>query len=134
MPASGFFEWKHEGARKIPFYIHLPDQPLFAIAGLYDEWHDPAGTLLATYTLITTEPNALLATVHNRMPVIVSQDREESWLNSEQLDAGQLKAILSPYPAEKMVMYPISSHVNTPSVDDDRVVRSAASLNSQYKQ
>ena len=45
VPASGFFEWKNDGGRKIPFYIHLPDEPLFAFAGLYDEWHDPAGPL-----------------------------------------------------------------------------------------
>ena len=134
IPASGFFEWKHEGTRKIPFYNHLPDQPLFAFAGLYDEWHDPAGTLLSTYTIITTESNSLMATVHNRMPVIVSQDREESWLSGEQPDVGQLKAMLAPYPAEKMVIYPVSSLVNTPSADDEQVIRPVVSLDGEYKQ
>ncbi|MFA5222265.1 MAG: SOS response-associated peptidase [Methanoregula sp.] len=134
VPASGFFEWKHEGTKKIPFYIHVNDQPLFAFAGLYDEWHDPKGIVLATYTIITTEPNALLATIHNRMPVIVSPDHEERWLNGEQPDTGQLKEMLAPYPAEKMAMHPVSPLVNTPSTDDERVIRPVASLNSQYTQ
>ena len=134
VPASGFFEWKNEKARKIPFYMHLKDQPLFAFAGLYDEWHDPTGILLATYTIITTEPNALMATVHNRMPVIISPEHEEVWLAGEQPDARQLKEMLAPYPAEKMTIHPVSPLVNTPSTDDERVVRPVASLNSQYTQ
>jgi putative SOS response-associated peptidase YedK len=132
VPASGFFEWKHEGAGKHPFYLYLKDQPLFAFAGLYDEWHDPAGTLLATYTIITTDPNALLAMVHNRMPVIVSPDYEEQWLAGGPLDAGQLREILAPYPAEQMAMHPISPLVNTPTSDDERVIRPVVSLGGEY--
>jgi putative SOS response-associated peptidase YedK len=132
VPASGFFEWKHEGAKKHPFYIQVNDQPLFAFAGLYDEWHDPAGPLLATYTIITTEPNALLATVHHRMPAILSPDHEDEWLTGEQPDSGQLKELLAPYPAEKMAMHPVSPLVNMPSADDERVVQPVASLNGQY--
>jgi putative SOS response-associated peptidase YedK len=123
VPASGFFEWKHEGAKKIPFYIRVNDQPLFAFAGLYDEWHDPAGTVPATYAIITTEPNALLVPVHHRMPVILAQEHEEQWLSGEQPDAGQLREMLAPYPAEKMAMHPVSPLVNTPSADDERVIR-----------
>ncbi len=134
VPASGFFEWKHEGTKKIPFYIHVNGQPLFAFAGLYDEWHDPAGTLLATYTIITTEPNDLMATVHNRMPAIISPDYEEGWLTGEQPGAGQLKEMLAPYPAEKMAMYPVSPLVNTPSADDERVIRPVVSLDGEYTQ
>jgi len=134
IPASGFFEWKHEGTRKIPFYIHVNDHPVFAFAGLYDEWHDPAGTLLATYTIITTEPNPLMATVHNRMPVILAHDHEEPWLAGELQDAGQLKAMLASYPAEKMAMYPVSPLVNTPSANDERVIRPVVSLNGEYTQ
>ncbi|PKL58252.1 MAG: SOS response-associated peptidase, partial [Methanomicrobiales archaeon HGW-Methanomicrobiales-5] len=132
VPASGFFEWKHESAKKIPFYITVTDQPLFAFAGLYDEWHDPAGSVLATYTIITTEPNALLATVHNRMPVIISQVHEEQWLTGEQPDAGQLKEMLAPYPTEKMTMHPVSPLVNSPLADDERVIQPVASLYPEY--
>ena len=134
VPASGFFEWKNEGSGKHPFYLHLPDQPLFAFAGLYDEWYDPAGSVLATYTIITTEPNALLTPIHNRMPVILSQDHEEQWLAGSQPDAAQLKEMLAPYPAEKMAMHPVSPLVNTPSADGERVIRPVVSLNWPYTQ
>lgn len=128
VPASGFFEWKHEGARKHPFYLHLPDQPLFAFAGLYDEWHDPAGSVLATYTIITTGPNTLVATIHNRMPVILSQDHEEEWLAGGQPGAGLLKEMFLPYPAKKMAMHPVSPLVNTTSADDEQVIRPLSGL------
>ncbi|MHB8164960.1 MAG: SOS response-associated peptidase [Methanoregula sp.] len=134
VPASGFFEWKMEGAKKHPFYIQVTGQPLFAFAGLYDEWHDPAGTVLATYTIITTEPNTLMATVHNRMPAIVLQDHEEGWLAGGQLDTGKLREMLAPYPAEKMVLHPVSPLVNMPSSDDERVIQPVTSLNSKYTQ
>ena len=134
IPASGFFEWKHEGTRKHPFYMSVNDQSLFAFAGLNDEWLDPAGTLLATYTILTTEPNPLMATVHNRMPVILAQEHEERWLTGGPPDARQLKEMLAPYPAEKMAMHPVSPLVNTPSSDDERVVRPVVSLNRQFTQ
>ncbi len=83
VPASGYFEWKTEGHRKMPFYFSLPKSPLFAFAGLYDEWHDPDGKKIATYTIITTEPNAISAPIHNRMPVILSRENEVRWLSGE---------------------------------------------------
>ncbi len=132
IPASGFFEWKYEGAKKIPFYIQVNDQPLFAFAGLYDEWHDPAGTLLSTYTIITTDLNALMATVHSRMPAILAPDYEERCLTGGPLDTGQLRAMLAPYPAEKMSLSPVSSLVNTPTSDDGRVIRPVVSLDGEY--
>ena len=132
VPASGFFEWKKEGTKKIPFYISLPDQPIFAFAGLWDEWQDPAGTVLATYTIITTEPNTLVAGIHNRQPVILSQEHEERWLTGDQPAAGQLGEMTAAYPAGQMAVHPVSPLVNTPSNDDERVVRPVVSLNGQY--
>ncbi|MDO9325342.1 MAG: SOS response-associated peptidase [Methanoregula sp.] len=134
VPASGFFEWKHEGTRKQPFYLHLTDQPLFAFAGLYDVWHDPAGAIIVTYTIITTGPNALVTPIHNRMPVILSPDYEEQWLAGSQPDVGLLREMLAPYPAEQMAMHPVSPLVNTPSADDERVIRPVVSLDGEYTQ
>ena len=54
VPASGFFEWKHEDGRKVPFYIHVKDNPVFGFAGLYDVWKNLAGTTLRTYPIVTT--------------------------------------------------------------------------------
>ena len=123
VPASGFYEWKTEGKRKVPFYFHLPDQPLFAFAGLYDTWMGPEGVPFMTYTLITCEPNALLAEIHNRMPVILSEKNEERWLSRDQPARQDLPSILAPYPASAMAMVPISDLVNNPAVDDERLVQ-----------
>jgi len=128
VPASGFFEWKKEGKKKIPFYIHLPKIPLFAFAGLYDQWAGIHGNLIRTYTIITTAPNELVAKVHNRMPSILLPEHEDRWLSKTPLNAEALKEILAPFPAENMSMYPISSLVNTPDADDERIIRPLNSL------
>jgi putative SOS response-associated peptidase YedK len=130
VPASGFFEWKKEGGKRIPFYFHVPKAPLFAIAGLYDQWADPEGNLLFTYTIITTEPNELVAKIHDRMPSILLPGLEDRWLSQISLNTADLKEILAPFPAENMAMYPISSLVNSPDADDERIIRPVNTLSN----
>jgi putative SOS response-associated peptidase YedK len=131
VPASGFFEWKKEGSKRIPFYFHLQKAPLFAFAGLYDQWADHEGNLLFTYTIITTEPNERVAKIHNRMPAILLPGHEDRWLSKTPLDSGDLTEILAPFPAENMEKYPISSLVNTPDTDDERVIRPVNTLSNE---
>jgi putative SOS response-associated peptidase YedK len=131
VPASGFFEWKKEGTKKIPYYINLPESPLFAFAGLYDQWNDPEGNPLLTYTIITVEPSELVAKVHNRMPSILSGEHEDLWLSKTSLSARDLKEILTPYPAENLSMYPVSPLVNLPDTDDERVIQPIDSSDHQ---
>jgi putative SOS response-associated peptidase YedK len=128
VPASGFFEWKREGKRKVPFYFHLPENPLFAFAGLYDQWTGPDGNCLCTYTVITTEPNELAAKIHNRMPSVLLPGHEDRWLSKTLLNTGDLKELLAPFPAENMEVYPVSPLVNTPDADDERIIRPLNSL------
>jgi len=123
VPASGFFEWKKEGRRKVPFWFHLPESPLFAFAGLCDTWQGADGQPLSTYAIITCRPNALLAGVHDRMPVILSRENEQPWLSQDTLTPGELAGILAPYPASGMAKVTVSDLVNNPAVDDERVVR-----------
>ena len=112
VPASGFYEWKQTAAGKVPHYIRLKDEALFAFAGLYDRWTDQSGTELFSYTIITTEPNELMAGIHNRMPVILPREAEEAWLNPDETEAEQLLPLLRPYPAEAMEAVPVSRAVN----------------------
>lgn len=123
VPASGFYEWKKEKNHRVPFYFHLPQSPLFAFAGLYDAWQSPEGIPLLTYTIITCEPNDLVAEVHNRMPVILSRANEERWLSRTPPVPPELPSILAPYPASAMVMVPVSGLVNNPAIDDERLVQ-----------
>ena len=117
VPATGFYEWKRDGDRKAPYFIHLPDEPLFAFAGLYDTWRDPDGQTVKTYTILTTEPNALMAGIHNRMPVILRREDEDEWLDPTNTEAEHLLPLLRPYPSDAMAAYPVSRMVNSPQND-----------------
>jgi putative SOS response-associated peptidase YedK len=123
VPASGFYEWKKDGGKKVPFYFRLRDEPVFAFAGLYDIWHTPAGEGYAAYTIITTGPNDLVSPVHNRMPAILRREDEDRWVSGEALSAADLNGILAPYPAGGMEAYPVLPLVNNPANDDERLVR-----------
>ena len=109
VPASGFYEWKKEGTRKIPYYIRLSYSPLFAIAGLYDVWHDACNETHLTYTIITTRANEVVAPLHDRMPSILRREDENRWLAGDTLTPDEMQRILHSYPADKMDSYPVSS-------------------------
>jgi putative SOS response-associated peptidase YedK len=114
VPATGFFEWQKQGSRKTPFYIRLKDQSLFAFAGLYDVWRDREGQELKTYTIITTTANGVVAPIHDRMPVILKQADEATWLDPGLRDQAALQRLLAPYDAEQMEFFPVSTRVNDP--------------------
>ena len=101
VPANGFFEWKKENKKSIPFYYSLKDQPIFSFAGIYDEWMDPNGSELESYTIITTTPNDLIKKVHDRMPVILSINSEKKWLDFKSAEK-DLSPLLKPYPSALM--------------------------------
>jgi putative SOS response-associated peptidase YedK len=122
--ASGFYEWKKEGRSKVPFYVKLASGSPFAFAGLYESWKSPAGDEMKTCTIITTEPNDLMKSIHNRMPVILPGNREDQWLDTS-TQPGDAMALLAPYPAEDMVAYPVSSWVNSPQNNSPDCIRPA---------
>ncbi|EOS55565.1 MULTISPECIES: SOS response-associated peptidase [Paenibacillus] len=111
IPADGFYEWQQRAGGKQPYRIVMKDGSPFAFAGLYDIWTDPQGNKLATCTIITTEPNSLMAEIHNRMPVILQPAHEAEWLARDNTDTGSLLKLLQPYDAAKMRAYPVSSAV-----------------------
>jgi putative SOS response-associated peptidase YedK len=112
VPANGFYEWKNLGDRKQPYYVTVPDDPLFAFAGLYESFANDDGEETSTYTIITTEPNELMANLHTRMPVILHESDEEEWLDPEVTDPMQVERLLVPYPADEMEAVPVSRKVN----------------------
>lgn len=118
IPADGFFEWKKIGSgNKQPMRIILRSRQMFSFAGLYDTWLSPEGERINTCTIITTTPNELVASIHDRMPVILSRKDEAVWLDQEQsLDT--LQSLLQPYPADDMHAYPVSKIVG--NVKNDR--------------
>ncbi len=113
--ADGFYEWKQEGrGPKTPMYITLKDDELFAFAGLWDAWKDADGQVIRTCTIITTEPNELMASIHTRMPAILSRDAREIWLDTAIRDEHALLPLLAPYPTDQMSVRSVSRLVNDP--------------------
>jgi len=125
--ADGFYEWRKEpGSRtKTPMYIRLMSGEPFAFAGLWEVWR-PDDTPLFTYTIITTEPNALVEPIHNRMPVILPREAYDRWLDPTEQRPGSFSDLLVPYPAEEMVAYPVSTYVNSPGNDSPACVAPVA--------
>lgn len=115
IPSTGYFEWRHEGDKKIPYFIFLKDEPVFSMAGIYDEWLDrEMGEIKKTFAIITTVANPLTAYIHNnpktgnRMPVIVSYDDEKEWLNPN-LNKQEISAFLKSFNAHRMDAYVIEN-------------------------
>ena len=120
--ADGFYEWKRDGSRKQPYYIKLRDGEPFAFAGLWDHWAPADGQPLETCTILTTTPNALVQPIHDRMPVILPSNAYGAWLDRTVSDVPTVQALLTPYPADEMIAYPVSTRVNNPAHDTPECV------------
>jgi putative SOS response-associated peptidase YedK len=120
LPADGFYEWKQTASgAKQPLHIGMKDAAPFALAGLFERWLSPDGEVLDTCTIITTQANALLAPLHDRMPVIVAPVAYDRWLDVANED---LTGLFDPYPAEAMTYYPVSPRVNSVRNDDAKLI------------
>jgi putative SOS response-associated peptidase YedK len=117
--ADGFYEWVKQSGdkRKIPHYIQLESKEPFAFAGLWENWQSPDGSEIKSCTIITTEPNDMVAKLHNRMPAILPIESYDIWLSEEEKTRQELDPLLQSYPAEEMMHYPISTLVNSPAND-----------------
>jgi putative SOS response-associated peptidase YedK len=113
VPATSFYEWQTQTTadgktHKQPMQIALPDQPIFALAGLWEQWRDPNGEQRHTFTIITTAPNSLMSQIHNRMPVILAPEQESLWLD-EAAGPPAWSSLLQAYPSEKMAAAPFAN-------------------------
>ena len=122
VPADGFYEWRKEGKRKVPMWVHLKNREPFGLAGLWDVWRNPSGSRVESFTIITTEPNELIRLIHNRMPVILRREDEEEWLDVSRTRFGKARSLLKPHPAELMDAYDVSPLVNSAKYDGPECV------------
>ncbi|WP_096393240.1 SOS response-associated peptidase [Halorubrum trapanicum] len=152
VPADGFYEWVdgERGSGKTPYRVAFEDDRPFAMAGIYERWEPPepettqtglgafgggsAGGersegdddgVVETFAIVTTEPNDLVADLHHRMAVILDPDagEEETWLGG---DADEAAALLDPYPSDELAAHPVSTRVNSPSVDAPELIEPVA--------
>ncbi|MBB6645437.1 SOS response-associated peptidase [Halobellus ruber] len=140
VPADGFYEWVREGAAKQPYRVAFDDDRPFAMAGLWDRWeptHTQTGLgdfgggggaseadAVESFTVITTEPNDVVADLHHRMAVVLDPDEESTWLHGSTEEAAEL---LDPHPSEGWQAYPVSTRVNSPANDGPDLVEPAES-------
>lgn len=137
LPASGFYEWQavpaSEGGGKQPWYISPQGEPPFAFAGLFEAWRpkpapdtEPADWLL-TCCIVTTAPNALMAPIHDRMPVTLSRDQWDRWLSRELQDPAVLAPMMQGLPAEAMQAWPVARTVNRSSAEGVALIAQSSS-------
>jgi putative SOS response-associated peptidase YedK len=124
LPVDGFFEWKGEkgSRRRQPYAIMMKDRSPFGVAALWENWKDPATqSWVRTFAVITCPANELVAQIHDRMPVILAPEDYGRWLGPEPA----LPELMRPYPAERMVVFPVSSAVNSYLNDDPSLLEPA---------
>ena len=117
IPAEGFYEWKTGPEGKTPFLIHRQDRAPFAMAGLWERWHGEDGAGIESCTILVTDANALVRTIHDRMPVILAREDYGAWLDPANQDADRLLALLKPTPPDQWALHPVSRQVNSPRND-----------------
>jgi len=136
VPADGFYEWVERDGGKQPYRVGVGDDECFAMAGLWERWTPPQTQTglgdfgggsgpsgdpdpVETFTVLTTEPNDLVADLHHRMAVVLDNDEEETWLTG---DVDAAADLLDPYPADRMYAHPVSTAVNSPANDSPALV------------
>lgn len=127
--ADGFYEWAETGNGKQPYRVAFPDDRPFAMAGIWERWSPPEeqtglddfgvdagdeGGSVETFAVVTTEPNAVVRDLHDRMAAMLAPDEEERWLRG---DPEEARALLDPYPPDELRAYPVSKRVNNPATD-----------------
>jgi len=126
IPASGFYEWSEpQGGRKRPYFIRPSSEPLLALAGLWERWRTPAGEKLETCVIVTTDANAQLTKIHDRMPLLIPRDAQALWLDPQTSVEDMLKLAASPPALEA---HPVGFGVNDPKNDDETLIAPVAEV------
>jgi len=120
VPASGFFEWKKTENSKVSYYIKAKDDTLLAFAGLYEHWQKE-GEIIKSHTIITTAPNAFMQSLHNRMPVILSKEQFDLWLDPTNEDTDILELLLKPFEGE-LAAYSVAKRVGNVRENDKKLI------------
>ena len=125
VPADAFYEWQANGKSKQPYAIAMRDRQPFAFAGLWENWKEPkTQEWIRTFTILTTPPNELVASLHDRIPLILTPHDRHQWLDTS-CDPAPL---VRPYPFDDLVSWPVSTRVNKPENDDPAVLDRIAAM------
>lgn len=121
IPADGFYEWKGDTpGRKLPHFIHMPDNSLFAFAGIWEHWMGADGSELESAAIITTEPNKEMAAIHTRMPVILAPGDYARWLDVTNCDGKDVVDLMQPAPDGTLVAEPTTALQRKPPLPKEK--------------
>ena len=119
---DGFYEWSGPKTARRPHWFHRPDHGLVVIAGLWKWQQNAEGAVIQVFIILTTRANALMAPIHDRMPVVLDESRLDEWMNPDNGDVGSLRAILAPAPEDWLIAEPASTLVNNVKNDGPEVL------------
>ncbi len=122
--ADGFYEWQTDPdtGKKQPWYVRLRSGLPFGIAGLMSHWEKPGKPVIESCTLLTCEPNELMAAIHDRMPVMIPPEGFDAWLDVQEYAEGNVSKLLRPFDSDQMTAYRVSTFVNSPKNDSEKCV------------
>ncbi|MFE5428850.1 SOS response-associated peptidase [Peribacillus simplex] len=121
--ADSFYEWKKTPERKIPMRIKLKNHAPFGMAGIWESWKSPEGLSIYSCSVITTVPNELMTSIHDRMPVILKPEDEKDWLNPSINDPAYLQQYLKSFDSEQMEAFEVSTDVNSTKKNSPNLIR-----------
>ena len=128
VPADGFFEWTGPKKARRPVWFHNPDGRLLFFAGLYASWQPEPDIWERTFTIVTTDANAVVAEIHDRMPVILPTEQAEEWMDARVTDPDKLRTLLVPATDDLLIGTPVSDRANSVKNDDPSVLQEAPVL------
>lgn len=124
--ADGFYDWQKTNGTKRPWFIHREDDRPFAFAGLWESWKESGSeNVVESCTIIVTDANELLAPIHDRMPVILPEERYDLWLDPEIEETEPLTSLLQPCSDDELEAYPVGTTVNNPQNDSAECIEPA---------
>ena len=121
--ADGFYEWRTEGRAKQAFAVAMRDGAPMPLAGLWEGWRGPDGTILRSCTIVTTEATPRLRAVHERMPVILPPEAWPLWLGEAPGEPAAIQALIRPYPGEDLAVWPVDNRVGRVAENDRDLLR-----------
>ena len=123
LPADGYYEWKKEGAKKQPMFIHAADGAQLAFAGLYERWIDAEDRPLWSVSILTGPALGPLAEIHDRMPLTVARDAVNAWLDEDVRDADQVRSLLDLTSAPAWTAHPVGPEVGNVRNNSPELIR-----------
>jgi putative SOS response-associated peptidase YedK len=130
VPLSGFFEWRKEGGIKRPFKIHLRDEPIMSVAGIWDTWRPGTPDARHSFSIMTTAANEFMREIHNRMPVILGRSDEDAWLDPQIQEQKALLNLMKPCPSSWLNAAEVSTLVNSTKNNGPEVLQPPSASNA----